>query len=86
MAIRQSLIPRDRAKFVLTFLGQPVGRSVVKHLKQAREAWETHRESMQLLAALEGLAKDYAKADSKHTAHQIKRDDLHLVCFKFVSA
>lgn len=85
-AIRLSAIPRDRAKAVLTFLGQPIGRSVVKHLKQAREAWQGHQNAEQLLTALEGLVKDYAKADGRHGAHEINRDDLRLICFEFVSA
>ncbi|MBX3364026.1 MAG: hypothetical protein KF866_04605 [Phycisphaeraceae bacterium] len=85
-ALRKGAIPRERAKAVLGFLGQPIGRAVAQHLKRAREAWQGHQDAGHLVADLERLASDYAKDDDRASGHALRRENLRLVCFEFVSA
>lgn len=84
-AMRKGTVPRDRAKAVLAFLGQPIGRAVVQHLKRAREAWQAHQSAATLVTELERLAADYAKDDARAGADSLSTNQLHLVCFEFVS-
>ena len=85
-AMRRQSVDRERAKALLPFLSQPVGKSVVAKLKAARADWSNHADDRRLLDHLERLQADYAKSDNEDGPAALTRDDLHLVCFEFLSS
>jgi hypothetical protein len=79
-------VDRDRAKALLPFLTQPIGKSVAARLKAARADWSNDADDRRLLDQLERLQTDYAKTDHETGAAAVTREDLHLVCFEFLSS
>jgi superfamily II DNA or RNA helicase len=86
-AIRQRSVDREQAKACLGFLGQPMGRALHVRLKSAYEAWKEKRDDAALSADVAALAVQFGKEKSAFgTSPELKRQDLDLICFEYVSA
>ena len=86
-ALRRQTVDRDLAKSCIRFLGQPMGRSLHVKLRKAREAWSQSRDDGSLLAAVTVLADEFAKDRSASgPAAAIRREDLELICFEYVTS
>lgn len=87
-AIRRGAVDREQAKGGIRFLGQPMGRFAVKKLKNAWTAWRQESNDEDLLAVVLSLAKDFAKEPSRKGEGEatLKRDDLELICFEYISS
>ncbi len=85
-AIRRGNVDRERAKTAIRFLGQPTGPFVIKELKAAFKAWTEDPADPALLDAIMDLQADFAKGLSNgSTTNTLRREDLKLVCFEYVS-
>jgi hypothetical protein len=86
-AIRRGSADRERAKAALRFLAQPAGPFVIKKMKAAFQAWSENRQDQALLADVSSLESDFGKGPPGDTpASVLRREDLKLVCFEYVSS
>lgn len=87
-AIRRGSVDRDAAKAAIKYLAQPMPRFAVARLKKAYASWGDTKDDRSLLDTVSSHAADYAKdqsdGDSDETA--LRREDLDLVCFEYLSS
>jgi hypothetical protein len=85
-ALRRQTIDREAAKIAIRFLGQSMGRSLHLKLRQAHEAWLESRDDAALIEVVVSLAEEFAKErPSSGTPGTVRREQLELVCFEYVS-
>ena len=85
-AIRRNTVDREVAKRCIVFLGQPVGKAVVKRFTAAYDGWEASRDDAMFLSEIASLEEQFGKERrAGRTADTITREDLELVCFEHVS-
>lgn len=85
-ALRRQTVDRELAKNRIRFLGQPMGRSLHAKLKRAYETFTEARDDDALLTAVSLLAEEFGKErPSAGTASAIRREDLELICFEYVT-
>jgi hypothetical protein len=85
-ALRRQTGDRVVAKECIRFLGQPMGRSLHKKLKDAYDAWTPTRDDAALLAAVAVLATEFSKErPAAESGTGLRREDLSLVCFEYVT-
>lgn len=87
-ALRRGTVEREAAKAAIRYLGQPMGRFAIKRLKSAHADWASGHDDRALLSAVQSLATDYAKGSANDASPEatLRRDDLDLICFEYVSA
>lgn len=86
-SIRRRSVDRDDAKVCITFLGQPMGRSLHKQLKGIYEEWNTNKNDAELVSKVLSLAEEFGKERTiVSDIKQLTSDDLELICFEYVSA
>lgn len=80
-------LAREPIKDAVRFLNQPAGRFAVTRLKAAFKEWNRTRDDPALLGAVTRLAGDFAKGPSltECNAQPLRREELELVCFEYVS-
>ncbi|MEX0885881.1 MAG: helicase-related protein [Phycisphaeraceae bacterium] len=82
--MRRGDLDREPAKQAIRFLSQPAGRALVQKLKALRSSGGGMREAME---AVLGLSQEYGKqGGAADTGKTLREEDLHLVCFEYVSA
>lgn len=85
-SIRRRSVDRDKAKTCIAFLGQPMGRSLHTKLKAAYEQWKTSKDDSGLVGEVAALAEQFGKSRPEPgAAKQLRRDDLELICFEYVT-
>jgi superfamily II DNA or RNA helicase len=86
-AIRRRTVDREQAKTCISFLGQPMGRSLHAKLRDAYDSWFESQADPTLLAAVVSMAEQFGK-DRPATIgmKRLRREDLELICFEYVSA
>ncbi|HLJ12534.1 MAG TPA: hypothetical protein VKU82_15170, partial [Planctomycetaceae bacterium] len=85
--IRRRSADRDQVKTCITFLGQPMGRALHAKLKAAHDAWRESKDDAALVAEIADLAENFGKDRAVAAAlPRLKREDLELICFEYVSA
>jgi hypothetical protein len=63
-----------------------MGRSLHAKLKKAHGEWSQNRDDSSLLAAVSVLADEFAKdRPTNGPAAIIRREDLELICFEYVT-
>ena len=86
-AIRRRTVDREKAKACISFLGQPMGRALHAKLKAAHESWKALRDDAVLVEDVVGLSEQFGKqAGDAPTLRRLRREDLELICFEYVSA
>jgi superfamily II DNA or RNA helicase len=87
-AIRRATVNRDAAKAAIKYLAQPMPRFAVTRLRKAHTAWSDSKDDATLLDAVTSLATDYAKDNAGSDSGQVdlRREDLDLICFEYVSS
>jgi superfamily II DNA or RNA helicase len=85
--IRRGSVDREQAKAGISFLGQPMGRSLHLQLRKSFDAWRESKDDSALASAIAALAAQFAKGKRLPAAVQaLQRDDLELICFEYVTA
>ncbi|MBW3539976.1 MAG: helicase [Planctomycetes bacterium] len=85
-ALRRQKVDRDLAKEAIRFLGQPMGRSLHRKLKSAWDEWSASRDDGVLVARMALLAGEFSKdRPSTESTASLRREDLTLVCFEYVT-
>lgn len=85
--LRRQAIDRALAKEAIRFLSQPMGRSLHLKLKAAEAAWSAATDDAALLATVAALAAEFSKARPLADAGpSLRREDLRLICFEYVTA
>jgi superfamily II DNA or RNA helicase len=90
-ALRRQSVDRAVAKTCIQFLGQPMGRSLHKKLKDAHDGWAASHDDVALLDAVAVLAAEFSKERPRSQAPAwergpgMRREDLSLVCFEYVT-
>jgi hypothetical protein len=86
-SLRRRTIDRERAKTCIAFLGQAMGRALQVRLKEIYDLWVSSRDDMELLAEIGDLAAQFAKErPAGVVADRLKREDLDLICYEYLSA
>ncbi|MBE3100129.1 MAG: helicase [Planctomycetes bacterium] len=86
-AIRRATVDREKAKQTIRYLGEPAGPFAIKAMKAAYKQWGEDHQDPALLSSVSQLAEDFGKApDGMSPAGQLRREDLNLVCFEYVSS
>ncbi|MHC5053960.1 MAG: helicase-related protein [Planctomycetota bacterium] len=86
-SIRRNTVDREIAKRCVAFLGQPVGKAVVKRFTAAYDGWEASRDDAVFLSEIASLEEQFGKERrAGRTAETISREDLELICFEYVSS
>ena len=63
-----------------------MGRALHLKLRDAHQQWQSDRDHNALLTSVASLAVEFSKQRPKHpTTGRLKRDDLTLVCFEYVT-
>jgi hypothetical protein len=64
-----------------------MGRALHVKLKEIYEAWATIHDDASLLASVSVLADQFGKErQTSKNSKNLKRDDLHLICYEYLSA
>jgi len=85
-ALRRQSVDREMTKNCLRFLGQPMGRSLHVKLRRVHESWADARDAQALLTALSLMAERFGKDRAgRDAASPLRREDLRLICFDFVT-
>ena len=85
-AMRRQAVDRESAKRCVRFLGQPMGRSLLVKLRKAYQSWSESRDDQALLAAVGLLADEFGKGQpAAEGSGSIRRDDLELICYEYVT-
>jgi hypothetical protein len=85
-AIRRRSVDREKAKSCISFLGQSMGRALHAKLKGANESWKASKDDAALVEEVASLADQFGKERSTDKAvKRLCREDLELICFKYVS-
>jgi superfamily II DNA or RNA helicase len=86
-ALRRRSIDRDQAKLSIAFLGQPMGRALHTRLKATYGAWKSSGDDGALVDQVAALSEQFGKQRSDDVPlTRLKREDLELICFEYVSA
>jgi hypothetical protein len=86
-AIRRRTVDREKAKTCISFLGQPMGRALHVRLKTAHEDWKSARGDARLVEEVVTLSEQFGKQKSEDAPlKRLRREDLELICFEYVSA
>jgi len=86
-AIRRRSVDREQAKSCIGFLGQPMGRSLHVKLREAYSTWSEANDDAALLSEIGSLAEQFKKDRPTTTdVKRLRREDLELICFEYVSA
>jgi hypothetical protein len=84
--IRRRSVDRERAKICLAFLSQPAGRALHTRLKGVYDAWTHGRADQALIDEVASLAQHFGKDPSRAAGvSRLRREDLELICFEYVS-
>ncbi len=84
--LRRQAIDREVTKEAIRFLGQPMGRSLHKKLKEAYDVWSTDRDDAGLLSIIATMAEEFSKdRPASESRSTLRRSDLTLVCFEYVT-
>lgn len=84
--LRRGTVDREKAKTAIRFLGQPAGPFVIKTMRAAFKAWTDNPDDSALLGGIMNLEADFAKGLSTTSpASTLRREDLKLVCFEYIS-
>ncbi len=85
-AVRRRSVEREKAKTYISFLGQPMGRALHVRLKAAQENWKASGEDTALVEEVVLLAEQFGKQkETDGTFRRLKREDLELICFDYVT-
>ena len=85
-AIRRRSVDRENAKACINFLGQPMGRALHAKLKAAHATWQDSGDDATLVEEVASLSQQFGKlAASDGPMKQLRREDLELICFEYVS-
>lgn len=85
-ALRNATVERGSAKQAIQFLGQPAGKALLARLRAVRTAFNEHKDDGRLAGELIELAKEYRKPEEGESGlGRVRREDLRLVCFEYVS-
>lgn len=85
-SIRRRSVDREQAKNCIAFLGQPMGRALHMKLKHAYDQWKSSKDDAALASEVASLANQFAKdRPDTGTAKQMRREDLELICFEYVT-
>lgn len=85
-AIRRGKVDREAAKRCLVFLGQAMGISLHKKLRQVNDEWRQSRDDGALIADVAALAEEFSKGRLQSTpSRDVRREDLQLICFEYVT-
>ena len=85
-AIRRRTVDREKAKTCIGFLGQPMGRALHVKLKAVHESWKASKADAALVDEVLTLADQFGKEKPTDAAFKrIRREDLELICFEYVS-
>lgn len=84
-AIRRRSVDREKAKACISFLGQPMGRSLHSKLKTAYESWKGSGNDASLVEAVVALAEQFGKQLEEAPVKRLQREDLELICFEYVT-
>ena len=85
-ALRRQVADREITKKAIRFLGQPMGRSLHLKLRDAHQQWQSDRDHGGLLTTVADLAEEFSKVRQTSPANErLKREDLTLVCFEYVT-
>jgi superfamily II DNA or RNA helicase len=85
--IRRRTVDRAQAKTCISFLGQPMGRALHTKLKAAYDGWKASGEDATLVDAIAGLADQFGKQKpAEGAAKRLRREELELICFEYVTA
>ena len=87
-AIQRGGVDREAAKSAIRYLAQPMGKFAVKRLKGAYKEWLQSKDDATLLETVSELARDFAKdvPGSDGPDHSLRREDLELICFDYLSS
>ncbi len=86
-ALRRRTVDRERAKACISFLGQPMGRALHARLKTVQEEWKASGADATLVEKVALLAEQFGKQRATDGAvRRLRREDLELICFEYVSA
>jgi len=86
-SLRRRTIDRERAKTCIAFLGQAMGRALHVKLKDIYEEWASSHDDTALLSTVGVLADQFAKDRQPTTnVRRLKREDLELICYEYLSA
>jgi hypothetical protein len=87
-AMQRGSVDRASAKDAMRFLNEPTGRFAVTRLKAAMREWKKTNDDGALLTAVLSLASDFGKdvVAEEHGIAPIRREELELVCFEYVSS
>jgi len=68
-AIRRRSVDREKAKTGITFLAQPMGRTLHAKLKPAHEAWKASRDDATLVEEVLTLAEQFGKQNAEFAVY-----------------
>ena len=86
-AIRRGKVDREAAKPCIVFLGQAMGISLHKKLRQSNDQWSQSRDDAVLIGDVASLAEEFSKGRPHAIeSRDVRREDLELICFEYVTA
>ena len=86
-AIRRGTVDREQAKAAIRFLGQPAGPFLIKRMRAAYKQWTEDHQDVDLSEQVGQWARDFGKAAAEdEAAGALRREDLKLICFEYVSS
>ena len=84
--IRRGAVDRQQAKACVSFLGQPMGRSLHVKLRKAYGVWSESRDDERLVTTVLSMAERFSKERPSGTGSgRLRREDLELICFEYVT-
>lgn len=85
-AIRRRSVDREKAKACISFLCQPMGRALHAKLKTAHDSWKESRDDVALVDEVVMLSEQFGKQRADDAPlKRLRREDLELICFEYVS-
>lgn len=86
-SLRRQTVDRDVAKNAIRFLRQPMGRSLHQKLKDLHQGWQSSRSDVELVDSVCALAAEFSKErSSPGSTGDLKREDLKLICFEYITS
>jgi hypothetical protein len=86
--IQRGSVDREAAKAAMRYASQPVAKFAIKRLRAAFKEWSRTKDDAALLEAVTALARDFGRSSGEDQARQpaLRREDLELICFEYVSS
>jgi hypothetical protein len=85
--LRRGKVDREAAKQCITFLGQAMGISLHKRLRQVNDQWNQSRDDAALIGDVAILAEEFSKGRPQLAQpRDVRREDLELICCDYVTA